>query len=170
PVAASVGSDGLLLTASQGNDGVGSLLVQPITSINYEVTARVAVKTTNEQTGASINMVGGANNRFGAPIAGIGIGAFGSEVKAWRVAKDDARVLQTYDRDATQAGGALNMTVCDGQVVGVSWQEGASDWKTAVDAYDAGPLVPWGMGFRVGLAAQGNGGQVRITKFDIKNH
>ena len=170
PVAASVGSDGLLLTASQGNDGIGSLLVQPITSINYEVTARVAVKTTNEQTGASITMVGGANNRFGAPIAGIGIGVFGSEVKAWRIAKDDAQVLQTYDLDATQDTVTLKMTVSDGHVVGFSWQEGAGDWKTAVDAYDAGPLVPWGMGFRVGLAAQGNGGQVRITQFDIKNH
>src|SRR5690606_32605576 len=54
PIDASVGNEGLLLAASQDNDGIGSLLVQPITSIDYEVTARVAVKTTGDHTGASL--------------------------------------------------------------------------------------------------------------------
>ena len=128
----------------------------------------MAAKTTNDQTGASITMVGGANNGFGAPIAGIGIGIFGSKVKVWRIAKDDVQKLQVQDIAAGQDTVTLKMAVSDGHIVDFSWETGG-EWTTALENYDAGPLVPWGMGFRVGLAAQGNGGQVRISQFDIKN-
>ena len=85
------------------------------------------------------------------------------------MAKDDEQVLQEYNLAASQDTVTLKMAVSDGHVVDFLWQE-AGEWKTALDAYDAGPLVPWGMGFRVGLAAKGNGGQVRVTQFAIKNH
>ena len=169
PAEYTVGNEGLVLTTSQANDGIGSLLVQPITSINYEVNARVAVGAANGQSGASITMVGGANNRFGAPIAGIGIGVFGNQVKVWRIAKDDVQELQTLDITAGEDEVTLKMAVSDGHLVDFSWQEGDS-WKTALEGYDAGPLVPWGMGFRVGLAARGDGEQVQISHLEIKNN
>lgn len=166
-----VGDEGIFLTASAANDGIGSLLVQPITSIDYEVTADVVPRTTNEQAGASIAMIGGADNRFGAPIAGIGVGVFGKKVKVWRIKKDDIQHLQELDLAGTEETIALRMAVADGHVVTFSWKEGEHGaWKTALEGYDAAPLVPWGMGFRVGIAARGNGGeQVNIRRFEIKN-
>ncbi|MFB2118115.1 glycoside hydrolase family 43 protein [Parapedobacter sp. 2B3] len=169
PVGYTVGEKGLLLTTSQANDGIGSLLVQPITSINYEVTARVTMGSTNSQSGASITMVGGANNHFGAPIAAIGIGVFGNQVKVWRIAKDDVQELQILDVPAIQDEVTLKMAVSDGHIVDFSWQDGGA-WKTVLEGYDAASLVPWGMGFRVGLAGRGEGAQVRISQLDIKNN
>src|SRR5690606_16564561 len=51
PAEYTTGNEGLSLTTSQANDGIGSLLVQPITSINYEVMAHVAATTTDNQSG-----------------------------------------------------------------------------------------------------------------------
>ncbi|GGH00608.1 beta-xylosidase [Parapedobacter pyrenivorans] len=171
PAKYTVGDNGLFLTVSQANDGIGSLLVQPITSIAYEVSAAVVASTTSEQAGASVTMVGGANNRFGAPIAGIGIGVFGKKVKVWRIAKDDVQSLKELDIASTEETVTVKMAVTEGHTVNFSWKEGdAGEWKTALENYDAAPLVPWGMGFRVGVAAQGTGGeQLNITQFEIKN-
>jgi len=171
PAAYRVGSDGLFLTASQANDGIGALLVQPITSIAYDVSATVVTKTTSERAGASVTMVGGANNRFGAPIAGIGIGVFGTKVKVWRIAKDDIQSLEELDIAGAEETVTVKMAVTDGHTVDFFWKEGGSgEWKTALENYDAAPLVPWGMGFRVGIAAQGQGGeQLHITGLEIKN-
>lgn len=168
PAEYTVGDQGLTLTASQANDGIGSLLVQPITSINFEVTADVAANTTNGQSGASVTMVGGANNRFGAPIAGIGIGVFGKEVRVWRIAKDDVQRLQTVNLVEGADTITLKMTVSDGHRVDFSWKEG-DEWQVGLQKYDVAPLVPWGMGFRIGLAAKGNSKPITIGRFEIKN-
>jgi len=170
PAETTVGDKGLWLTASHANDGIGSLLVQPITSINYEITARVAAKTTNDQTGASVAMIGGANNRFGAPIAGVGIGVFGKKVKVWRIAKDDVQELHTADLAGTNETITVKIAVSDGHMVDFYWKEGDDEWQAALTAYDAASLVPWGMGFRVGLAAQGNPGEpVNVSYLEIRN-
>jgi Beta-xylosidase len=168
PAEYTVGDRGLFLTASRANDGIGSLLVQPITSINYEVTARLDAKTTDDQSGASVTMVGGANNRFGAPIAGIGIGVFGKEVRVWRIAKDDVQLLQAFPLTAEADSVTLKMAVSDGHMVDFSWNEG-KEWQTGLQNYDAASLVPWGMGFRVGLAATGDGKSINIGQFEIRN-
>lgn len=166
-----VGDSGLFLKTSTANDGIGTLLVQPITSIDYEVTADVVTGTTHGQAGASVAMIGGANNRFGAPIAGVGIGVFGGKVKVWKIKKEDKQDLQELDIAGTEKTITVKMAVTDGHVVTFSWREGkAGAWKTAMEGYDAAPLVPWGMGFRVGVAAEGTGSEeVNITGFEIRN-
>ncbi|MFC3199938.1 glycoside hydrolase family 43 protein [Parapedobacter deserti] len=169
PVEYRVGADGLFLTASEANDGIGTLLVQPVTSIDYEVMADINIANTGDEAGASVAMIGGANNRFGAPIAGIGIGVFGKKVKVWRIAKDDVQYMEELDIDGTGDTVSLKMAVSDGHIVDFSWKEGEV-WNTVMEGYDAASLVPWGMGFRAGVAAQGkDGGPVNITKFEIKN-
>jgi Beta-xylosidase len=171
PAGYDVGGDGLLLTASNENDGIGALLVQPITSIDYEATADIAVKTTNGTAGASVAMIGGANNRFGAPIAGIGIGVFGGKIRVWRIAKDDVQVLQETDISDTEGTVTVKLAVSGGHMVDFLWKEGEQgEWRKALEGYDAAPIVPWGMGFRVGIAARGTGkAPVNITRFEIKN-
>lgn len=168
PAEYTVGDQGLLLTSSRTNDGIGSLLVQPITSINYEVTAHVVAKTTDSQSGASVAMIGGANNRFGAPIAGIGIGVFGNEVRVWRIAKDDVQILQAVSVVPKADTVTLKMAVSDGHRVDFSWNAG-EEWQLGLQDYDAASLVPWGMGFRVGVAATGDGAPINIRRFEIRN-
>lgn len=170
PATYTVGKDNLALNASKANDGIGTLLVQPITYINYEVTAHVVRSSTDEQRGASLAMIGGATNRFGAPIAGIGVGIFGGNIQVWRIAKDDESLLQALDIGQTTDTIALKMAVSDGYLVDFYWQEEGGQWKPVLQGYDASSLVPWGMGFRVGVAARGEAGSVRLLDFAIRNN
>lgn len=169
PAQYEVGEDGLTLTATQANDGIGSLLVQPITSVRYELTALIDRKTTGNTVGASAAMTGGANNRFGAPIAGIGIGVFGDQVRVWRIAKDDVQELKTLPLTTSDDTIAVKLSVSEGHIVDFAWKEGEA-WQPALEGYDAADLVPWGMGFRIGVAARGTGNEpVRIHSLDVKN-
>ena len=66
-------------------------------------------------------MIGGANNRFGAPIAGVGIGVFGNEIRVWRIAKDDVQILQAISLAPETDTAMLKMAVSDGHNVDFSW-------------------------------------------------
>ena len=169
PADYAVGSSGLLLNASQANDGIGTLLVQSTSSINYETVATIATESTSEHAGASIALVGGAHNGFGAPIAAIGIGVFGTKVKVWNTLGGNTTYLA--EADVTHVNGPLlvKLAVSDGHVVDFSWKD-TEEWKMVKAAHDAASLVPWGMGFRIGIAAQGDATeQVNIKHFEIKN-
>lgn len=160
----STGKDGLLLQASTENKDLGSLLVQPIKALKFSLTADVAL--TNAAAGIAI--IGGADNGFGAPLAGIGVSASKNKIEVWKTVNGKTEILATASTVSDNV--AICMTVKDGYKL--SFTEIKADGKPVMiaDNIDASPYVPWGMGFRIGLVAKGlNKDKANFKRVELKN-
>ncbi len=144
------GKKGLKLQASEENETLGTLLVQGTKSLDYHYEATVKP---NGEAAAGLAVIGGANNGFGAPPAGMGISVKGNQLILWET------INQTTQEIATE-------TIPTGKEVKLilSMKEGYKmttsaliDGKTIQigETQDVKHLVPWGMGFRLGLVAKG---------------
>jgi beta-xylosidase len=163
------GEKGLMIRASRANQDLGTLLVQPTRSPNYEVSTTIDLTQTGEDADGGVALVGGADNSFGAPVAAIGISASHGGVHVWRTVNKETETLgETETRDSKKAV-TLKMQVSDGHLVDFMVKDG-DDWNSLADSIDASPLVPWGMGFRFGMVAKGNSTDyVNIKEFNLKN-
>ncbi|GAB3663841.1 family 43 glycosylhydrolase [Echinicola sediminis] len=146
------GENGLMLQASEENEGLGTLLVQKSTSPDYEIEVSIAPENTDAIGG--VMLVGGAHNGFGAPVAGIGIA----------LDKDQVLLLENRDRqveikaEAAREGNQtvqLKMAVREGHLLRFSYTDAEGNWLPLGEETDAAHLVPWGMGYRLGLFAKG---------------
>ena len=164
------GKEGLFLGASVENNDLGTLLVQPSKSPDYELQATVDLSMTGEDAEGGVALVGAAHNGFGAPVAAMGISAGKQKVKVWQTIEGKTEVLKEADVGKIKNQVDLKMEVSDGHEVTYSWKDGDS-WKVLVQEKDASHLVPWGMGFRLGLVAKGDPAQfVNIRQITLKNH
>lgn len=164
------GEQGLLLGASRENNDLGSLLVQPSKSPDYEMIATVDVSNTGEQAEGGLALVGAAHNGFGAPIAAMGISAEKGNVKVWQTIEGKTEIFSEATLEDTAEMVELRMEVTDGHKISFSWNNGES-WNPLTDNNDASHLVPWGMGFRLGLVAKGAPSQtVNIRQVKLKNY
>lgn len=163
----SSGEDGLLLKASEENEGLGSLLVQTSTSPEYEIEVSISPSSTDVMGG--LLLVGGAHNGFGAPVAGFGIGLKGDSV---HVIENRDKKLDIKAEGSINAGQLVNlkMTVSEGHILQFSYADGDGKWKKIGEKYNAAHLVPWGMGFRLGIFALGDTDQeINFKNVSIKH-
>lgn len=164
------GENGLLLGASRENNEIGSLLVQPIKSPDYELSAIMDLEGTGEDAAGGIALVGAASNQFGAPVAAMGISASNDSVKVWETRDKVTTVFDAVKLENPGKTVELKMAVEDGHILTFFWKNG-NDWQKLVEDKDAAHLVPWGMGFRLGLVAKGdstkmaNFEQVSLTNY-----
>ena len=148
------GENGLMLAASVENDLLGSILAQPIKSKNFEIIATVDLCMTGEGVNGGIVLIGATNNRFGAPMAGIGITVDHNLIEVWLTSDKETSV---YEAVPSQNYGdliKLKMKVANGDLLQFS-VSGGDNWDIVVDSIDASNFVPWGMGFRWGLVSKG---------------
>lgn len=167
-IAYKTGSDGLFLHASTDNQGIGTLLVQPTVSPDYEVSARIGIEKSNAETG--IALVGAAHNGFGAPLAAIGVTADKKNIIVWKTADGKREVLAQEPYSPGSAEITLRMRVSGGKNITFS-AEGQDKEAVGLGDYDAEPLVPWGMGFRIGMVAHGDAAHTaNFRHLTIKNN
>lgn len=164
------GENGLLLGASRENNDLGSLLVQPSKSPDYEMAATIDLSRTGENAAGGIALVGAAHNGFGAPIAAMGISAGEKEVRVWQTIEGETEIINETNLQQPNETVELKMEVIDGHILTFSWRKG-DVWQVLTEKIDASHLVPWGMGFRLGLVAKGDSAQyvnfkqVRLNNF-----
>ncbi|PZX58228.1 beta-xylosidase [Algoriphagus ratkowskyi] len=144
------GKKGLKLQASEENETLGTLLVQGTKSLDYQYEATVVP---DEYASAGLAVIGGANNGFGAPPAGMGISVKGKHVILWETIDQKTRELAS---ETIPAGKEVKLIL--------SMKDGYNMTTSAVvngktiqvgETQDVKHLVPWGMGFRLGLVAKG---------------
>ena len=163
----STGEKGLCLYASHENKDLGSLLVQPIKALNFTLEATVGLQ--KEPAAAGIAIIGGANNGFGAPLAGIGISATKEKINVWKTINGETTVLSEVENPNGEQSD-IRMAVSDGYKLVFSYKSSDGKWIKAGNEIDASPYVPWGMGFRIGLVAKGDKKcPVYFKKVSLKN-
>ncbi len=163
------GQDGLVLKASNENETLGTLLVQQSRSPNYDITAVVDLDLTGAGAEGGVALIGGADNSFGAPVAGIGISADQKSVKVWKTVKRQTELLGEAQISGGQREVPLRMKVRDGYKLTFEVRDG-DNWSTVAEHVDASPLVPWGMGFRFGMVAKGGSAEdVNFKQFKLTN-
>ncbi|WP_192347558.1 glycoside hydrolase family 43 protein [Algoriphagus sp. Y33] len=144
------GKKGLRLQASEENETLGTLLVQGTKSLDYQYEATVVP---DGNAAAGLAVIGGANNGFGAPPAGMGISVKGNQLILWETINQKTREIAT---ETIPAGKEVKLTLTmkngyrmttsasvDGKIIQVGEEQ------------DVKHLVPWGMGFRLGLVSKG---------------
>ena len=148
------GKDGLMLEASTENRDLGTLLVQPIKSLNFTIEA--TINTQKSSASAGISIIGGANNGFGAPLAGIGVSVNKNKVEVWKTVDGNTSILAKGTMDLSDKA-RIRILVKDGYQLSFDYLKG-KEWLPLMKNIDASPYVPWGMGFRIGLCAKGSKG------------
>lgn len=146
------GKNGLLLEASTENKDLGTLLVQPIKSLDFSLIA--TINTEKISAAAGIGIIGGADNSFGAPLAGLGISVSKNSVEVWKTIDGNTTTLQSRDIQLPEES-KIRMIVKDGYLLSFYYSDNSRDWKLLSEDIDASPYVPWGMGFRIGLVSKG---------------
>lgn len=163
------GEEGLMLQASAENEQLGTLLVQPTRSPDYELTATVDLNETGERAQGGIALIGGADNSFGAPVAGVGISASKQAVQVWQTVSGVTEILGEISLPNRKIV-PLRMKVSNGHLLTFETQD-EGRWITAADSIDASSLVPWGMGFRFGMVARGDSSQyVNFDQLELRNN
>lgn len=164
------GSEGLLLGASMHNSGLGSLLVQPTRSPDYHFETTINVKNSGKEAEGGLALIGAAHNGFGAPIAAMGISTGGSKVKVWQNIEGNILTLGEVNLPEEIEEVDLKMEVEDGHKLTFSWGN-SENMTSLVNKKDASHLVPWGMGFRLGLISKGQASEkVNFKRVKIENH
>jgi xylan 1,4-beta-xylosidase len=163
------GEHGLLLGASRENKDLGSLLVQPSKSPDYAMSAIIDLSRSGAETAGGLALVGAAHNGFGAPIAAMGISAEKGAVKVWQTIEGKTQIFSEASLEKADKKVELKMSVADGHKLSFSWRRGES-WNQ-LSEQDAAHLVPWGMGFRLGLVAKGDSSQyVNFKQVNLNNY
>ncbi|MCE7056308.1 family 43 glycosylhydrolase [Algoriphagus sp. AGSA1] len=144
------GKKGLKLQASEENETLGTLLVQGTKSLDYQYEATVKP---DGEAAAGLAVIGGANNGFGAPPAGMGISIKGNQLILWETINQKTREIAS-ETIPTGKEVKLILSMKDGYKMTTS---ALIDGKTIQigETQDVRHLVPWGMGFRLGLVAKG---------------
>ena len=145
------GKKGLKLQASEENETLGTLLVQGTKSLDYQYEATVIP---DGNAAAGLAVIGGATNGFGAPVAGMGISVKGNQLILWETINQKTREIGTQTIPENKEV-KLILSMKDGYKMSTS---AIVDGKTIPvgDTQDVKHLVPWGMGFRLGLVAKGS--------------
>lgn len=164
----STGEYGLKLKASTENEQIGTLLVQQTKSLNYNLTTEIDLNNSGKNTYSGVALVGGANNRFGAPLAAIGITAGNGKIEVWKNAASEYEKIVEEKIEVSVV--KLVMKVSKGYLLSFSVLKDDNE-KVLVTDYDTSSFVPWGMGFRFGIVCKGNDNEYGIFRnVQLSNH
>ncbi|PZX57833.1 glycoside hydrolase family 43 protein [Algoriphagus chordae] len=145
------GQDGLKLQASEENEMLGTLLVQGTKSLDYQYEATVIP---DSKAAAGLAVIGAANNGFGAPPAGMGISVKGNQLILWETINQKTREIATQTIPKSKEV-KLILSMQDGYKMTTSAIVNGKTIQVG-ESQDVKHLVPWGMGFRLGLVAKGS--------------
>lgn len=163
------GAGGLMLGASEENQQLGTVLVQLSKTLNYQATALVDLEQTGAAARGGVALIGAENNGFGAPLAAIGVSAGKDGIQVWKTTEGETSLLAESSLPAGAGVVPLRMEVSQGHLLSFSVEKDGN-WERLATDIDAAPLVPWGMGFRLGLVAKGKpSAQVNFKKFELVN-
>lgn len=140
---------GLHLQASEENEALGTLLVQGTKSLDYSYEATI---TPDQDAEAGLALIGGANNGFGAPVAGMGISVKGNTLTLWESINRERKELTSVEIPSGSI--KLLLQIQDGYRL-QAMAELNGELKNIGEKQDVRHLVPWGMGFRLGLVVKG---------------
>lgn len=144
------GKDGLKLQASEENETLGTLLVQGTKSLDYQYEATVIP---NGNAAAGLAVIGGANNGFGAPVAGMGISVRGDQIILWETINQKTKEI-AIETITTSHNVKLILEMKDGYKMSAFAILDGERIQVG-EEQDVKHLVPWGMGFRLGMVAKG---------------
>lgn len=144
------GKEGLKLQASEENEKLGTLLVQGTKSLDYQYEAIIIP---HEQVEAGLAVIGGANNGFGAPVAGMGISVKGDQLILWETINQQTKEIASHKIPEGKEV-KLILAMKDGYKMSTSAEVGEESIPLG-EVQDVKHLVPWGMGFRLGMVAKG---------------
>lgn len=162
----STGKDGLILGASHENRDLGTLLVQSVKALDFTLTA--TVDNRKSDAAAGIGIIGGIDNSFGAPLAGIGISVTRDKAFVWKNVDGKIEIIAESPVKKSKDT-RLRMTVHGGFMLGFEVFN-KNKWVTVASGIDASPYVPWGMAFRIGLCARGeDGSSVNYRKIELQH-
>jgi xylan 1,4-beta-xylosidase len=130
------------------------MLVQQTKGLNYSLTTNVDVKKTGDNTSAGIALVGAAHNGFAAPLAAVGLSANTDGIRIWRNKASQKETL-FYEPMDLPSDVTLIMNVKKGHLITFIYQTSDGELININKEVDVSSLVPWGMGFRYGLVAEG---------------
>lgn len=161
--------DGLVLTASEENHGLGTFLGQYIKTVDFSIIADVVV--TKAQSGVCF---GGAifKSKWPGELGGIGITASESGLVVYNNFEGSFTVLKSTD-EALSGTVGLKMDIRDkGKLIDFYYRKSNSAWiKLHSVTFDASKYAPWGMGYRAGIVSKGTGEQKGLFKsFELKNN
>ena len=145
------GKKGLFLQASEENESLGTLLVQGTKTLDYRYEATVFP---NSDAEAGLAVIGGASNKFGAPVAGMGISVKGNQVMLWETIDQETKVIATQTIPSSKEI-QLILAMKDGYSMTTSVSIEGKTIQVG-EAQDVKHLVPWGMGFRLGMVSKGD--------------
>jgi xylan 1,4-beta-xylosidase len=145
------GRKGLLLQASEENETLGTLLVQGTKTLDYRYEATVIPNT---EVAGGLAVVGGANNKFGAPVAGMGISVKGNQVTLWETIDQKTRIIASETIPSSKEV-QLILSMKDGYSMTTAVNIDGKTIQIGTEQ-DVRHLVPWGMGFRLGLVSKGD--------------
>ncbi|MBN7809817.1 family 43 glycosylhydrolase [Algoriphagus sp. H41] len=151
-IAYSTDEKGLHLQASEENEELGTLLVQGTKSLDYRYEV---VVVPDAQAEAGLALIGGANNGFGAPVAGMGVSVKGNQLVLWESSNRQRREIASKEIPAEAIG--LILEIKDGYRLQAKAEIGGK-LEDIGGEQDVRHLVPWGMGFRLGLVSKGPAG------------
>lgn len=144
------GKEGLKLQASEENEKLGTLLVQGTKSLDYQYEAIIIP---HEQVEAGLAVIGGATNGFGAPVAGMGISVKGDQLILWETINQQTKEIASHKIPEGKEV-KLILAMKDGYKMSTSAEVGDESISLG-EVQDVKHLVPWGMGFRLGMVAKG---------------
>lgn len=162
-------NDGLFVEASRENEELGSLLVRQTTSPNYDMIVTISHDGTDENAAGGIAVVGAAHNGFAAPVAATGISTEHGRVTVWETRERETQIQAEAVIESSDTS-ELKIEVRDGYLL-TFFMKLDGEWQSLIEDFDASHLVPWGMGFRYGMVANGEPGQqVNFKEFQLINH
>jgi len=156
-----------MLSASNENDLLGSILGQPVKSMNFEVIATIDLTNSGPNVDGGILLIGATDNRFGATMAGVGISAGNDLISVWITSGHEKNIYEAVPSVNYGDLIKLKMRVEDGDLVRFFVSDD-SKWDLIADSIDVSPYVPWGMGFRWGVTSSGADGEyVNIKSVEL---
>lgn len=140
---------GLHLQASEENEALGTLLVQGTKSLDYTYEATI---TPDPDAEAGLALIGGANNGFGAPVAGMGISVKGNTITLWESINRQRKELSSLE--IPKGSIKIILQIEKGYLLQAKTKLNG-ELRNIGSQQDVSHLVPWGMGFRLGLVSKG---------------
>lgn len=160
---------GLHLKASDENHDLGTFLGQYIKTVNFSISADVAV--TKAQSGICF---GGAifKSKWPGELGGIGITASEGGFAVYNNLEGTYTVLKKDDMALAGTIGLKMDISANGKQIDFYYSKAKSAWvKLHSVAFDAPKYAPWGMGYRAGIVAKGTAGQEGVFKsFALTNN
>lgn len=166
---AMVFNEGLKLSASDENHGLGTFLGQYIKTVNFSISAKVSPG--DAKTGICL---GGAifKSKWPGELGGIGITVSKDSVVVFDNFEGNYTILKASAEHLTNPVQLKMQISHDGRQIEFLYKKQAAEWLSFYRTnFPADKYVPWGMGYRAGILVKGNPSQTgTFSSFNLTNN